>query len=268
MSYDWHGTNSAPEGSLGFFDEIDRRFFNASPFYRGQRPFGALIPFASLEGKRVLEIGCGQGSHTQLLAQASSAVNAIDITERAVSLTKQRLELRRLNANVRQMDAEQMDFPDDEFDFVWSWGVVHHSAHTDRILREVARVLKPSGEIRFMVYNRRAVDTYVKVLRGILSGKLIRGTSLDDVLSSYTDGHLARFYTRKSLTRLIEENGLRQKSVSVLGQTSELLPLPGNGWIGRAKYGLLGLLPDRIVETSLKIAGSFLFAIAEKDPGC
>ena len=118
MSYDWHGTSPAPEGTREFFEEIDRRFFYASPFFRGERPFAALIPFEAIKGKRVLEIGCGQGSHTQLLAQAGCRVTAIDITKRAVELTKSRLSLNGLAADVIEMDAEQMEFGDAEFDFV------------------------------------------------------------------------------------------------------------------------------------------------------
>lgn len=266
MNYDWHGTHPGAEGTREFFAEIDRRFFSASPLYHGVRPFSGLIPFESLGGKRVLEIGCGLGSHSQLLAQSQCRLTAIDITPRAVRLTRERLALSDLQADVQEMDAERMDFADGEFDFVWSWGVIHHSAHTDRIVRQVARVLKPGGEFRFMVYNRRAFDSYVKLARGVLTGKPLRNMSKDDILSYYTDGYIARFYTRAALTELIEDNGLRTKSLSVLGQTSELLPLPGKGPVGRLKYAMLDLVPDLIARPALSSFGSFLFAIATKAP--
>jgi ubiquinone/menaquinone biosynthesis C-methylase UbiE len=88
------------------------------------------------------------------------------------------------------MDAECLEFHDEEFDFIWSWGVIHHSAHTDRIVRQVARVLKPGDQFRLMVYNRRAFDTYTKMVRGWLTAKPLRGMSTDDILSFYTDGYL------------------------------------------------------------------------------
>jgi 2-polyprenyl-3-methyl-5-hydroxy-6-metoxy-1,4-benzoquinol methylase len=264
MSYDWHGTNPAPEGTAEFYDEMDRRFFNASPFYRGARPFERCIPFDELKGKRVLEIGCGLGAHSQLFAEAGCRLTAIDLTERAVDLTTRRLALRQLPGEVRQMDAEQMDFAGEEFDFVWSWGVIHHSAHTDRIIEEVARVLKPGGEFRVMVYNRHALDSYVKILRGVLTGKPLRGMSIADILSYYTDGYIARYYTRTELADLLTQGGLEAKSVSPLGQTSELVPLPGKGWIGRLKYSLVARLPEGLTQRVLLKAGSFLFAVAVK----
>lgn len=264
MSYDWRGTNPAPEGTRDFFDEIDRRFFQASPFYRGERPFAALIPFAHLRDKRVLEIGCGLGSHSQLLAEAGCDLTSIDLTARAVALTARRLALHGLSGDVREMDAEHLDFPDAEFDFVWSWGVIHHSEHTEQIIREVSRVLKPGGQFRFMVYNRQAFDSYVKIARGVMTGKSLRGMSIPDILSYYTDGYVAHYYTRPQLFQLINRNGLQTKSTTLLGQTSELLPLPGAGIIGGFKYALLPKLPTGLSERVLRFAGSFLFAVAIK----
>src|SRR5258705_9902313 len=95
MNYDWHGTNRMPEGTREFFEKIDERFFNASPIF-GEQPFSNLIPFLELRGKRVLEIGCGLGSHSQLLAEAGCKLTSIDLTPRAVALTSRRLELNAL----------------------------------------------------------------------------------------------------------------------------------------------------------------------------
>ena len=115
-----------------------------------------------------------------------------------------------------------------------------------------------------MVYNRRAFDSYVKIARGLLTGKPLRGMSTDDTLSYYTDGYIARYYTRPELSQLINANGLKTESTSILGQTSELLPLPGAGIIGHFKYALLPKLPQELLERVLRFAGSFLFAVAIK----
>jgi len=264
MSYDWHNTNPAAEGTKEFFDEIDRRFFNASPLYRGDRPFAAVIPFDTLNGKRVLEIGCGLGSHSQLLTEAGCRLTSIDLTPRAVGLTKRRLELNGLPADVREMDAEQMDFPDNEFDFVWSWGVIHHSAHTDVIVKQVARVLRPGGEFRCMVYNRKAFDSYVKLVRGFLTGKQLRRMSTADILSYYTDGYVARYFTPNELASLLATSGLAVKDIHPMGQTSELFPIPGKGIIGRLKYSLVARMPKDLTARALLKTGSFLFGIAGK----
>jgi hypothetical protein len=83
-------------------------------------------------------------------------------------------------------------------------------------------------------------------------------------VTDYTDGYVARFYTRTQLASLIEDNGLNTERVSVLGQTSELLQLPGKGLIGRLKYGLVARILARLAESALRRTGSFLFAVARK----
>jgi len=265
MSYDWHRTLLAPEGTREFYDAIDRRFLMSSSFYRGKRPFEKWVPFDQLKGKRVLEIGCGLGTHAQLLSEAGCNLTCIDLTEKGVTNTRLRLELRGLHADVRQMDAEHMNFPDGEFDFVWSWGVIHHSADTERIVRNVFRVLKPGGEFRLMVYHRRSLSGLYCMARGLFTGKLFKGMSVQQVLSLYTDGYLARFYTRRELRELLMRCGFFQVETRVLGQKSELVPLPGKGVTGRVKHALLEVLPDGLAERALSVAGYFLFAIARKN---
>ena len=88
------------------------------------------------------------------MAAAGAEVTAIDLSSTAVEATSRRLALRGLRAQVLQCDAENLPFTAGGFDFVWSWGVIHHSSRTARVVREIARVLNRSGACRIMVYNR------------------------------------------------------------------------------------------------------------------
>lgn len=265
MSYDWHKNVAEAEGTVEFFNEIDRRFFEASPYFKGIRPFDRLINFDRLKGKKVLEVGCGLGGHAQLLAGVGCNLTAIDFTPRAVQMTQRRLALRGLNAEVKLMNAEQLQFPDQTFDFVWSWGVIHHSVHPEKIAKEVHRVLRPSGEFRVMVYHRRSLNTCASIARGVLSGKVFKGMGLSDILNYYSDGYIARFYTRSELSRMLRDCGFGTVVTQVLGQKNELVPIPGRGAVGRLKSVLVASVPDVVAESILSRAGGFLFAIAEKD---
>ena len=63
------------------------------------------------------------------------------------------------------------------FDLVWSWGVIHHSSRTGRIVRQIARVLQPQGEARVMVYNRHALSSFLSVVRdSALSRRPLQGS--------------------------------------------------------------------------------------------
>jgi len=68
--------------------------------------------------------------HTECLARAGALLTSIDISETSIEATRRRLQLKRLAAEIRRMDAQVLEFPDVYFDFVWFWGVVHHSAMT------------------------------------------------------------------------------------------------------------------------------------------
>src|SRR5207249_5020281 len=124
--------------SKEYFREIDRRFLESARHYldwRGQ-PFDDLIPFANLHDQDVLEIGVGQGTHAELIAPRCKSFTGIDLTSAATQMTSRRFEISGISGIIKQMDAEDMVFADSSFDFIWSWGVIHHSANTRRILEE------------------------------------------------------------------------------------------------------------------------------------
>jgi len=164
MRYDWKDGIPYEEFSQEFFAEIDRRFFSAVELYAPCKkiPFDWLIEFDSLRTKDVLEIGVGNGSHAQLLAEHAKSFAGIDLTEYSVRSTSERLRVFGLPGTVAEMDAEKMLFPDKSFDFVWSWGVIHHSANTRKIIEEMYRVLRPGGEAVVMVYHRTLWEYYVQ----------------------------------------------------------------------------------------------------------
>jgi SAM-dependent methyltransferase len=163
MRYDWGGKIPAAEFSHEFYEEIDRRFFFDSSRYMPphERPFDEIIPFESLNNRDVLEIGVGNGSHAQLLAPHCQSYTGIDLTEYAVKSTSKRFEAFGLEGTIRQMDAEKLDFPDGSFDFIWTRGVIHHSANTGQILAEMNRVLRPGGTATIMVYHRSFLYHYI-----------------------------------------------------------------------------------------------------------
>lgn len=265
MRYDQRQKITAEPGSLDYFREIDNRFFGAVKHFMPwrKRPFDLLIDFESLAEKEVLEIGVGHGSHAELIEPHCKSFTGIDLTETACQMTKRRLELLNLNTNIFQMDAERMSFLDHSFDFIWSWGVIHHSADTSRIIREMHRVLRPRGEAVVMVYHRSFWKYYVDAgfVRGILQGKLLRYLSIDEIVQKASDGAIARYYNPKEWFELCR--GLfKVKDFLVFGQKTDLILLPP----GFLKDALVKLFPDGLARffTNKLRFGSFLVARMEK----
>jgi ubiquinone/menaquinone biosynthesis C-methylase UbiE len=243
MRYDFGQAVADPEFSHRFYQEIDRRFFevDAREYMPWKRlPFDQLIDYDAIASQDVLEIGVGNGSHAQLLAAHAKTFTGIDLTEYAVKSTSTRLAQELLPGRVLQMDAERMSFPDASFDFVWSWGVIHHSADTSAVLREIARVLRPGGRAVTMVYHRNFWNYYVMsgFFHGVVRGQL-KGRSLHQVVQRQIDGALARYFTVPQWRALVSPH-LAIDWTRIYGSKTELLPLPA----GRVKNAIRHALPD------------------------
>jgi len=224
MSYSWGEKSQQNVNTLQWFDRIDSNFLYASRFFGYREPFDNLIPFSELKGKRVLEIGCGMGFHTELLVRSGAIVTSIDISPTSISRTQKRLDLKGLEANVIEMDASNLAFDDNLFDYVWSWGVIHHSAYTVKIIKEIHRVLATSGSTTIMVYNLNSMEAYISIVSRYLIN-FWRGSSIDNALWSGTDGFHSRWYTADILKDIF--NGFfREVSHEVLGQEADVIPMP------------------------------------------
>ena len=79
--------------------------------------------------------------------------------------TRNRLAAFGLTSNLTVGDAENLNFPDEMFDLVYSWGVLHHSPDTPKAISEVFRVLKPGGVARVMIYHKWSIIGYMLYLR-------------------------------------------------------------------------------------------------------
>jgi len=266
MRYDFSEELHAEEFSREFYEEIDKRFFAdaATMIPSHKLPFDQLIDFESLKDKDVLEVGCGNGSHAQLLVQHARSYTGIDLTSYAVKSTTQRLRFLGGNGTIRQMDAEHMDFPAETFDFIWSWGVIHHSANTRQIIKEMHRVLRSGGEAVIMVYHRSfwSYRVFTGLIGGIAHGHLLRTKSFHEASQMMTDGAIARLYTSREWKTLASDL-FEVREVRILGSKAGLVPLPP----GRLKRGLMFLIPNsvsRFLNNRMKF-GTFLFSTLRKN---
>jgi ubiquinone/menaquinone biosynthesis C-methylase UbiE len=138
-------------GEEGYFRDLELQR------YRSHRH---LLPWitAMTPGKTVLEIGSGVGLDTYTMASHGLQVTAVDLTDVGVATARRRFLRHRLPAHFLATDACQLPFPQDSFDYVYSFGVLHHVADTQKSVHEVYRVLKPGGEARVMLYHRHSLN--------------------------------------------------------------------------------------------------------------
>lgn len=259
MAYDWHGKIKLEKFSPAWFEAIDASFLHASRLFASSaQPFDKIMPLPELRGARVLEIGCGMGLHTQTMAAAGAEVTSVDLTATAVEATTRRLALKRLRAKVLRCDAEFLPFDSRSFDFVWSWGVIHHSSRTARIVREISRVIKTSGACRIMVYNREGMPARISFLRDhLLKAKFFRQT-FEETLYQSSDGFSARFYVREQFEDLFRAF-FEKVSSEVCGQESDSVPLPSS-----LRRLALPIVPESYLRKAQARRGAFIFLKASE----
>jgi ubiquinone/menaquinone biosynthesis C-methylase UbiE len=119
--------------------------------------------FAGTRGLKVLEIGCGLGTDGAQFAEAGADYTGVDLTEAAVDLARRRFELFDLPGNFQTADAENLEFPDESFDLVYSHGVLHHTPETAKAIQEIHRVLRPGGRAVVMLYHRGSYNYRVNI---------------------------------------------------------------------------------------------------------
>lgn len=142
----------------GFFERY-RRFR-----YETEWHIPELVPFAECAGKRVLEIGCGNGADGVQFALHGATYTGVDLTEAAVAATSKHFDLLGLRGQFRVENAERLSFTDRSFDVVYSYGVLHHTPSPAEAFKEVHRVLAPGGRAILMLYHRRSFNYYVRIL--------------------------------------------------------------------------------------------------------
>lgn len=156
-----YGGSGQPAVALGtreFFEQADATFYRWNePLHGPDGRFSRLFDYQSYRDRRVLEVGCGMGCMAMNWAQHDARITAVDLNPVAIQQTRQRFDLFGLTGEIREADARHLPFPDETFDYVYSWGVLHHSPELERSIAELRRVMKPGARIGVMLYNRESL---------------------------------------------------------------------------------------------------------------
>lgn len=223
-----------------YFEAIeDHRYRIASPWMK------QVIGFDRYGGKRLLEIGCGVGTDLLQFARGGAIVTGIDLSPHSIEIAKRRFEVYGLPGEFAIGDAEQLSFPDESFDVVYSFGVLHHTPNTERAISEVRRVLKPGGEAIIMLYNRASVYYWGAIIikRGLIGGQLIKFTPAEIMSRSveYPQAGampLVKAYTRAEARRLFRDFSrcqieIHQLARGDLGPLGRFMPESVLQWLAR-----------------------------------
>ena len=130
-----------------------------------------VIDSLHVKGKKVLDVGSGQGTNLYYALTKGADAIGIDISPSAVRIAKRHLkQAHKSSARARQGNAERLPFKDETFDIVFSLGVLHHTANIKKAADEIYRVMKPGGTVCLMLYKRHTFQHYtIATIRGVNS---------------------------------------------------------------------------------------------------
>ncbi len=120
-------------------------------------------------GKSVLEYGCGMDSSARFFAEHGARYTAIDISDVAVELSRTSAEAAGIrDAEFLVRDAEATAFPDNHFDIVCGWGILHHLC-LEKAIPEMRRILRPDGLAIFIepLGHNPAINAFRKWTPGL-----------------------------------------------------------------------------------------------------
>ena len=147
-------------------------------------------------GGRLLDVGCGRGAVASLLSARFDEVHGIDADDRALEKAAERgVAVARVD-----LDRDPLPFEDGSFDAVVSLDVIEHVLDPAVFVRELARVLRPGGNVYLATPNVRFVG-YLRSL--VLKGRFPL-TSSDP--RGWQGGHI-HFFTNADLEALLTESG-------------------------------------------------------------
>lgn len=223
--------------------------FTYSPFKILE--FRALTgPIAWRGDERVLDIGCGAGLQTMLLARHAGHTTGIDIEPSFIARARREARHLKLRGRVDYDDRNLHDiaFADATFDHIFSICVLEHIPQHEAVLAECLRILKPGGSIHF------SVDS----LEGITDPELV---------ASHRRQHkVVQYYRAPQLQQLLEAMGYADVSVQPLFRSELARDLFTEGIRRGFNFGRLRAtrLADslRRAESRPDAAGPGLFLLA------
>jgi SAM-dependent methyltransferase len=136
-------------GNADAWTKLSRAGYDVYRDYLNTPAFFALLP--DIDGLLGLDIGCGEGHNTRLLAGRGARVVAIDIAETFVRNARLLEDRESRGIDYQNASAVELPFADSSFDFATGFMSFMDIPETELVFAEAYRVLKPGGFLQFSI---------------------------------------------------------------------------------------------------------------------
>ena len=174
-----------------------------------------------LEGKKILDVGCGGGILAEALSELGANVTGIDASENTIGVANS--HSKSINSNVRFIQNTIEEFiasnPDEKFDVITCLEMLEHVPSPGEIIKNCSDILKKDGDIFFSTINRNPRSYLFAVIGAeYILNLLPKGTH-----------DYEKFIKPSELAKWIREAGLNSEETIGLSYN----PITDNYWLGK-----------------------------------
>lgn len=210
-----YGENDKELLSKDYFEKITKARYTDQGWLLDE------ISTFDIKGKEVLEIGYGMGTDHLEMAKMGGIMHGISITPNDKKIVDKRFELYGKETETIVGDVEDMPYDDNTFDFVYSFGVLHHTPNINKALTEIYRVMKPNGKCYLAVYNKNSMFFWWTLFlwtwlisRDFLKHTLKQRVSLLEYPNDDPNLYV-KLYTKKEFSKKIKKAGFEIENVHI-----------------------------------------------------
>ena len=145
------------KGTKEYFDEVEKKKFFVEPHIK------SFSHFNEWEGKKVLEIGCGLATAGINFARYGADYTGVELSDESLELAKKRFDVYGKDGRFYSGNAEKLSsfVPVETYDLIYSFGVIHHSPHPEKIISEIKKYMNKDSTLKIMLYASESWKNYM-----------------------------------------------------------------------------------------------------------
>lgn len=207
----------------------------------------ALFALGDVEGKCILDIGCGPGIYMEIIARMGGKVSGQDVSPQETEKALKRFKEKGFDATIKAGDATQrLLFEDNSFDAVFSADFFHFINYEDKnkVMSEIYRVLKPGGRVVIKTLNLDYLKTslFIKRALAILKLKSPFKIHIPHTHNNPDNRHIG-LTTYREMEKVLQNNMFHSPEIMYVPLTKKNLPAA----ITRFLYGKKRFTPEIII---------------------
>ena len=144
-------------GTKEYFNEVERKKFFVEPHIL------KFTKFPQWKNNKVLEVGCGLGTVGINFALNGSDYTGVELSKESLEIAKKRFEVYNQSGKFYLGNAEELSsfVPIETYDLIYSFGVIHHSPHPEKIVSQIKKYMNENSVLKIMLYAKDSWKNYM-----------------------------------------------------------------------------------------------------------